>query len=282
MQAAPRLQNIFTLEPVVHLKDLLFAVVDGALTEALDVAEAAGGDTQQNLMSCLEVLQSVEGEPLVELTEPLAPYRFQLEFAFLTLVRQAFIQHCVLQKLAQETVDVQLVNDDLDKMTGELVSDILRQVCKNCVVQDLRYFAYQPINKCVLVDQACRQGLHQLVVQHVRFVVAPRERQGSPGRDHVECALETPSEVFPHHSASNVCTPTHDQTTREPTFRRTPESDVRSPGETPEPAVKCVEPHRPKFQDARPQRPSPSNSVCTVQSTSRLREAMVRMVTPRR
>ena len=215
------MQNIFTLEPVVHLKDLLFAVVDGALSEALDVSQGAEGDTQQNLSNCLDLLQSVEGDPLDELAEPLTPYRCQLEFAFLTLVRQAFVQHCLTSKLSQDKVDVQLVDDDLDKMTGELVCDILRQVCRNGVVQDQRYFGYQPIHKCVLVDHACRQALHELVTRHVRFVpfnqpphLAALDQilmppPAPPSRDLIDKALGTPSDIFPHHSASNVCTP-HD------------------------------------------------------------------------
>lgn len=214
------MQNIFTLEPVVHLKDLLFAVVDGALSEALDVSQGAEGDTQQNLSSCLDLLQTVEGDPLDELAEPLTPYRCQLEFAFLTLVRQAFVQHCLTGKLSQDKIDVQLVDDDLDKMTGELVCDILRQVCRNGVVQDQRYFGYQPIHKCVLVDHACRQALHELVTRHVRFVPFNQPSQPAaldqmlmppsapPSRDLIDKALDTtPSDIFPHHSASNVCTP---------------------------------------------------------------------------
>lgn len=262
MAAAPAMQNIFTLEPVVHLKDLLFAVVDGALSEALDVSQCADGDTQQNLTSCLELLQSVDGDPLAELAEPLTPYRCQLEFAFLTLVRQAFVQHCLTGQMSQDKVDVQLVDDDLDNMIGELVCDILRQVCRNGVVQDQRYFGYQPIHKCVLVDHACRQALHELVTRHVRFVTFhqmqplhsfDQELMPPPAsRELIDQALGTPSEVFPHHSASNVCTPGDE--------------------------VRCVDQHRPL--------PSPAGSVRSNRSrhsvrstpTPQLREALVRRV----
>jgi hypothetical protein len=293
MQASPHLHNIFMLEAVVHLKDLLFSVVDGALTEALDVAQGADGDTHQNLVSCLDLLKSVEGEALTELAGPLAPYRCQFEFAFLTLVRQAFMQHCLTQKVVQETIDVQLVNDDLDLMMTELVCNILQQVCRNGVVQDQRYFGYQPINKCVLVDQACRQALHELVIHHVRFVpfIQNDQDRESPVYHVVDNALETPSEIFPHHSASNCCTPNPDRTPdRIPTQ---PPQDLTPAGSG---SVRYVEPllanhcqlpdeahpERPSHDEVRPERPSPgrSSQMVSARSTSQLRKALIRTMTP--
>jgi len=233
MDAGPGLCNIFTLEPVVHLKDLLFAMVDGALSDALQVARDGAGDTMANLASCLELLDAVDGAPLGELVAQITPYRSQLEYAFLTLVRQAFVQHCALQKSEQAAVDVELVDDDLDDMTSELVRDMLKRVCAHGSVRDGRYFEYHPIDKCVLVDQACREALHGLVLRHVRFVAcaAPqgdadptnghddpspeRRRAGEPpdavasppSRELIRAMrhLDTPSEVFPRDSASQVC-----------------------------------------------------------------------------
>lgn len=203
------MESIFTLEPVEHLKDVMLAIVDATLNDALRIAQEAASEShpvETQLSACLEALGGLDAAALQEAAQPLQPYICQLEFAFLKLARQAFGQHCANNRLSEATMDMSLEDTDIAELPAELTGEVLGYFAGDPCVVNARYFDYEPINKSVLMQRAFRSGLHAMVLRHVRFVpvgtggatpvvaaagrVSPRDRR-SPAR--VATPMATPA-----------------------------------------------------------------------------------------
>lgn len=178
------MESIFTLEPVEHLKDVMLALVDATLTDAVRISQQAGGDLSRQLAACLEALTTLEDAALTEAAKPLEPYICQLEFAFLKLARQAFGQHCAINNLPEATMDMSFEDADIEILPAELTGEVLRYFAAEPCVANSRYFDYEPINKSVMMQRAFRAGLHAMVLRHVRFIpikqATPVPRQATP------------------------------------------------------------------------------------------------------
>jgi hypothetical protein len=165
------LQNIFTMEPVAHLRDVVFALVDALLSDAAEISQRSG-NVQINMSRCLDKLCSLTGDIVDEMVAPLRQYLCQFEYTMLMLAREAFNEHCVVHRLDSAKWDIAWINNggDLDIMLPDLVMHVLCDLCRRKEVADLRYFDYKPFDKCILVDLAYREGFHRLVRQHVSIV----------------------------------------------------------------------------------------------------------------
>lgn len=214
---------IFRCEPIVQLCELVFALVDDALFQALRVCNHGGREaTRARLGRCLDTLQNLEGAALDELAGELQPYVTQFELTFLSLVRLAFTHHCAAHSLPEDETDVALTDDDLDKMPGGFLRDVFMRVCATPVVRDMRYFEQTPLEKSVMIGQQQRAAFHALVPRHARFFRIKKDAAAS----------QAPS---PAPSPAPLAAPTESPT---PIRRMTPVTPALFLGPTPH-----IEPH---------------------------------------